>query len=361
VRLLMTLTVLALLPACSTSFFIKDINAYKPEPLNDTTVMPDQQYLRQVEAIPRVVLLSMNENPDANIDNQEFQRQAKESLNFAVLKKVNFVSDAAHEASLREAVRSGQALKEDIDADFLMVSKITSIKFDSQYKESNKEVDGSIYIAGHCDNNTMVSLELTAYKMPSMIKVSSTTLTSTMGKQVAAKGKNNLRVVKKTNTEMANLFLDAIDNKSKSAEKCEYSDEMKKQDAKAATLKTVSVDTSQLVPSTELSKLVSNMVSPVGYILDKRSNGEKTIFKISLGHKQGLEPKVDMAIVKLHEPADAQNFEMNLDKLKIGSGEVSNILSANESWMVVEDEKVAHMISKGDIVKVQYTFSPWKP
>jgi len=110
-----------------------------------------------------------------------------------------------------------------------------------------------------------------------------------------------------------------------------------------------------------LNKTVSNafdsikrFFAPKGYIYEVRKDGDDIIAKITLGKNQGMKEGMKLNIYDLKK--DPLTGE--IEKYKIGEGEVSNIIFENSCWITVDmdDDK---QLKTGDMVEPDFDTSFW--
>jgi hypothetical protein len=94
--------------------------------------------------------------------------------------------------------------------------------------------------------------------------------------------------------------------------------------------------------------------APKGYIYEVRKNGGDLIAKITLGKNQGMREglKLDIYTVK-KDPVTGE-----IEKYKIGEGEVSNIIFDNSCWIKVDLEDNARL-EIGDVARPNFETSFW--
>ncbi|GAB6075059.1 hypothetical protein [Nautilia lithotrophica] len=110
-----------------------------------------------------------------------------------------------------------------------------------------------------------------------------------------------------------------------------------------------------------LNKTISNaynsikkFFAPKGYIYEVRKNGDDLIAKITLGANQGMYEGLKLNIYDLKkDPVTGE-----IEKYKIGEGEVSNIIFGNSCWITIDldDNK---QLKIGDMVEPNFDTSFW--
>jgi len=91
-----------------------------------------------------------------------------------------------------------------------------------------------------------------------------------------------------------------------------------------------------------------------GYILDKKSDGKKVVFKIGLGKKGGIEHGQKVNIFTKQKDKNELTGEVSIEEIEMGKGVVTNIITTNNAWILVKDKAIADQIKIGDYVTVAF-------
>ncbi len=100
---------------------------------------------------------------------------------------------------------------------------------------------------------------------------------------------------------------------------------------------------------------LKNYFSKKGYVLEKRSKGNKSIYKINLGTEDGLKTGDVCEIYTINRTLNAITGEESAEELLLGEGKVSNQIGANYGWLIVEDADMQSPVRLGDYVKAKYS------
>lgn len=100
-----------------------------------------------------------------------------------------------------------------------------------------------------------------------------------------------------------------------------------------------------------------NVFAPKGYVIGRRTNGKKTIFKISMGASQGVVPFAPIVIASERTTVNPITNKETLELIDVVRGKVSDVVLPAESWVVVDDEEKAKRVSLGDQVSVKHEVS----
>lgn len=112
---------------------------------------------------------------------------------------------------------------------------------------------------------------------------------------------------------------------------------------------------STAVPSGENLAELANVFAPKGYIIGRRSNAKASIFRISMGSGQGVQPGVPVVIAREQENENPISGQKTIDLIDVVVGKVSDQVMPNESWVVPDDEDKAKKVNLGDRVLVRHS------
>ncbi len=90
------------------------------------------------------------------------------------------------------------------------------------------------------------------------------------------------------------------------------------------------------------------------YIIDKRYNGKKHIFKISTGKDFRLKHGQKVKIFQKTEVINPLTDEKLIETNQLGIGVVSNIINDKSAWIIVKEKNLANKLRLGDFVTVIY-------
>lgn len=95
-----------------------------------------------------------------------------------------------------------------------------------------------------------------------------------------------------------------------------------------------------------------SLFAPKGYVLNRRDKGGKSIFRISIGSDQGLVAGNQVVIYSEQENLNPITQKVSYDKAPVVEGYVSPVVTANEAWILVNDDGKAKNVRLGDRVEV---------
>jgi len=103
---------------------------------------------------------------------------------------------------------------------------------------------------------------------------------------------------------------------------------------------------------------ILNELSPRGYISDKRVKDKRTIFRALISRQSGAKPGDDVEVFTLKSNTDPLTKRTLVEEEKVADGTVSNIVGQESSWIIVDKEREAAAVRRGDIVRVKHK-RPW--
>lgn len=98
---------------------------------------------------------------------------------------------------------------------------------------------------------------------------------------------------------------------------------------------------------------LQNLFSQKGFVVDKRTNKKnKTIFQVSLGKQDGLEPGSKIEIYTRFLMENQLTKDVRAEERKVADGKVTDFIGDDSAWIVINDEIEAERVKLGDHVKV---------
>jgi len=112
----------------------------------------------------------------------------------------------------------------------------------------------------------------------------------------------------------------------------------------ARTNNNILIKNSARVAIKSISVDLKNFFAEKGYILEQKTDGEKDIVKTTLGKKSGAK-----------EGEEIEFYAINESESKfIGKGKISNQITNNNSWVIVEKLNDGVELKSGDFIKIKY-------
>jgi hypothetical protein len=100
---------------------------------------------------------------------------------------------------------------------------------------------------------------------------------------------------------------------------------------------------------------LKNYFAKKGYVLEKRSKNDETIYKINLGTEDGLKTGDTCQIYTISRTVNAITQEETTEELLLGEGTVSNQIGTNYSWLIIEDADMQSPVRLGDYIKLKHS------
>lgn len=321
---LLTIVVSSALVSGCFSTTIKNPDQYKTVPMEKASIYPTKI---QLENRPYKVVVF-------NLDDKgvRLAKQANVGVGISreISKHINKSNAGTVDRSLfMELKNSLDAHKENYknstQVDYAVIGQVTVAKYTSTYSKatSSKDKNGKVYVTEpSCRYGALVQGSVSIYDVTTMRLAHSFAISGGAGKSESVARNRSCRHLSQT---------EIIGH------------------VKAAGLKAAKREDVQL----------KNFFRPKGYVLERRTNGDENIFRISIGKSSGVVADQDAVFYTINEDKQPAAGKPSQTQNKMGGGTVSDKVSAKESWIVVKDKKVASKIKLGDIVKVVYAKGFW--
>lgn len=315
-KILSILAVLSFISACSSTS-IKNIDEYTVKPMLKSDVLPTESELKSrpynvavFEIEDEAVELAKNSDVGASI--------AGEVSKFVNKSNARTV---ASDAGLLTAINSNQKTYPASNIDYAIVGQVSVANYKKVFTPSStyKDKNGKIHIVEpSCDHSALVQGRLDFYNVKDM------SLMNTL--DISGGANQSLRLKVNQASYCRQLSSEEIRGLVRSA------------GTKAARREDVNIE---------------NVFSPKGYVLERRTNGEKSIIKISLGQNNGVEESQKAEIFSVVQNKNPITNKMDLVQNKIAEGKVSDKVFRNYAWIIMDDEQ-ASSIKVGDVVKLSF-------
>ena len=103
-----------------------------------------------------------------------------------------------------------------------------------------------------------------------------------------------------------------------------------------------------------MSYKVKNFFAKMGYVLEKRSLKDKSIFKINLGSSDGIKQGDKFEIISKYSVNNNLTGATDVEKRIIATGKISDKIDPKTCWIIIDDKNDADLIRLGDTVKFKY-------
>jgi len=231
-------------------------------------------------------------------------KELSENRNVRILKRVSSSTDIKEEI---KAAEIGKGVGGDVgQADYLLTGKISNSTYSNNFKEATTYTDDkgkTHHTPPKINYKACVQGTLKVFALPSLKEVES----------------------------------GSFDECSSSSEEARSPSDAKPSNG------TLERSAGQEAMDSVAYKLKS-FFSPKAYIKAMKKNGDDIILKVSVGKKQGAKEGDEVKIFKMTDDGPVQ----------IGTGEVSNKITNNNSWITVDELEDGEKIKKGYYVKITY-------
>lgn len=329
------LAIILLLASCAPT--IKNFDDYQKQFLAKTEFMPTKENLEN--APPKIVVFALDENDNQvanqaqlgnSIANNIENILAKNRLAELVDRKA--ATKLQKEIALSEMKKTG-SYKGPKVSDYAVSGTISNAGFTSKYSSGGiyyTKQTGLVTTPPNYKYSSDVAGNLKIYELPSLAVVDTIEFSG-----------------KKTRTEnvqqAGGVSLGALQVGGEKVKGADRDDSLVRKAGEDA-IDNIIID-------------IKNAFAKKGYILEKRSYGNKSVFKINLGSLDGLKHGDKFEIVGQYQSQNAITDEMEAERRIIAQGTVTDRIDPKTAWIVVDDNKKADVIRLGDMIKLKYNKS----
>ncbi|MFC1659527.1 hypothetical protein ACFL0U_03110 [Pseudomonadota bacterium] len=250
----------------------------------------------------------------------------------------NAASKMKKEIELAEINRTSGTYKGPLIADYAVSGSISSASFSSQFKEESigyNVITNEYYkIPAKFKYKANVNGNLKIYEMPSINVV----------KTLSFNG--NESSVEDAPTKTQSSFFG-------------FSKEREVLGGKSMDSGLVNEAGREAIDSIKVD--LKNFFARRGYILEKRILKKNSIFKINLGHADGLKQGDKLVVMQKREDKIAITGQSEVLEVDLSEGVVSNIINSSSAWIIIKDKNAVNIIRLGDSVKMKYKKGFFKP
>lgn len=337
--ILKNLTLVLILASCITSTScapkIKNFDKYQKQFLSKTEFMPSKEALKSKQ--PKIVVFTLDENDNKiatqshlgnSIANNIENILAKNRLAELVDRKAN--KKLKKEITLSEMKKTG-SYKGPIVADYAISGTISNAGFISKYSTGktyfNPKNAQMVSIPPKYKYSSDVAGNIKIYELPAL------TVIETI--EFAGKRSRSENVQQKGGFSMGGIQIGG--EKSKGASRDDSLVRKAGEDA---------------VDNIKIS--LKNAFAKKGYILEKRTLNKKTIFKITLGSRDGIKIGDKFEITGQYEVENPITNQIDIERRIIASGVVSDKINAKTAWVLIKNKDHIGSIRLGDSLQIKY-------
>lgn len=318
-----------LFTGCSAGLNLRD---YSKAPLPKTENMPSKGLMQGHQA--KVIMMPLDNDgiqvaENARLGNSMISKVNAELAEGKSVKIVKRVKKSNYSQLLAKEVAASELSKElGIDvgqADFIISGQISNATYEHTFteayyykcKDSNGNV-GKCYAPASMSYKSCVEGDIKVFKLPTLDEAFSKpfdqcTHTSTQVRSASDVVKENNGLVRKAGLEAA--------------------------DTATYPLK--------------------NFFATKGYIYEKRTKGDDKILKTTLGLKNGAVKGESVNIYSVVDDSNSLTDKTTKETIKIGEGTISDQITPNSSWVIVDKMFNGYTPKAGDYVKILQKESIW--
>jgi len=315
------IVVVILLSAACSGTTIKNISDFTPRPMAKSNVMPSESELENrpykvvvFDIIDDKVELAKQSQVGASVSGELVTQINKSN---AVMIKKDGLSD------LKAAIENNASdYNNNSVADFAVTGNISIANYSKKYHklETHKDKKGKIHVTEpYCKYETLVAGNIHIHDMKSMKLVKTIPVSGGASRKIETAGRRIRSCNDLSTTEISSLV--------RSAGK------------KAARREDV---------------VFQNYFRPNGYVLEHRTNGKSSIFKVTVGQTNGLAKGQKAEFFTVNKNKNPITGKLIMIQNKVGEGAVTNKVREKSAWIIVDDEETASRIRLGDVVKITF-------
>lgn len=204
-------------------------------------------------------------------------------------------------------------------ADIAVMSTVKSstLTYEFTEKEEWKNKKGEwVEDPAHCDFDAKTTITVKAFHLPDMTPVGTWDFVGTQGSK----------------TETTNS-------------RCPISDAAAMSLAKEATADAIKRNVHQLLTP----------LAPDFYILERRDAEGGSVFRTNLGTTKGARKGAMVKIYKIEKVAATEYTKEQVNKVFLGEGEITEDVSADASYVYVDDKQIIDQIRRGHVVQMAHS------
>lgn len=299
---------------CATTV---DLSKFHDADLKEAAILPSKDQLTQQRA--KIVVLDADEGYLTEIENTHlgdvFSTTIEKEISAANAEVVdrNMANKLKDELKLAENGGAGSYSGPAI-AEFAIRSKVTTAQYGVTYIETSswKDSEGKVHVnPAHYNHTAQVVGNISLYELPSLRLVTTINLQGNASTSEPRKGNNQIIG--------ASLL-------------------------RSAAASAISKQAHQL----------KNLFAPKGYVVERRTDGDISIFRVMMGQNQGVKPEDKVVIYSLRKKMNALTGLEQMDEIPVSQAVTSDQVNNTDAWIVPDDKKTAEKIRLGDFVKVKY-------
>lgn len=326
---LLSLGAIALLTGCGSSI---NLAKFKPSPLQKCENMPSKEKMMS-NKLPKVIIMDIDNNNIDVANNAKLGKSIATSINTGLssAKSVNVlkrIKTTSYDKMLSKEIKAAELAKEigsDVgQADYLITGKLSTASYDYNFAE------GYYYYVKTKQGTRRV------YQPPVI--------------RYKACSNGNIKIFSLPDLNQAESI--AFDECSSTSHEARSPRDAKtRNDGLVRRSGEEAADTAQYP--------LKNFFAKKGYIFEMRKDGEDKIVKTTLGVKSGAKQGESVDIYAIENVFNPLTEQTSKETVKIGSGTISDKITATSSWIKIDEVQEGKSIKAGHFIKIKYAESIW--
>ncbi len=311
---------LSFLTGCA-SYKIENFDAYSPSTMLEADVMPSMEELKNKKT--KIVVFTAD---DSNID---LAKSAKAGFSISTSLEKHLSETGAEivdrniakklKSEIKLAEVKGKSTYEGPSiADYAITGNVSAANIGSKFYERSQYTDkkGKVYVTpARCKYTAQVTANLKVYKLPGLAFSKSVSIDDTVSVSEETRNSN-----------------------------CPYSLNAQQSLVRQAAAAAVKDSRTEF----------QNYFAPKAYVIERRINEDKNIFKLSRGTDAGFKTGSSVKFYNLEVNRNPLTQEVNAEESSVVEGSVSDKVGKKHAWVIVDEVEKAGKIRLGDYVKVTY-------
>lgn len=308
------------LASCATT--IKNFDMYEKAPILNTEFMPSKSDFEK--KVPSVVIFDFTTS-DQNAIKINANKFVEDYISELLIKnKMAEVQDRKNLKKLQDEIKLSElygSKKSEIKAvDYAIDGSITNLTFDSEFIGPSYNTEGDLVRRAGYEYTSTIQGFIKIYEVPSLKVVDTISFSGSAYKYEEAAG---MKIWKIRTIDPAKSF----------------DQELIKEATRSAMARN--------------NYKIKSFFAKSGFILEKRTLKDKTIFLISIGYEDGIRQDDRIDIYQRYSTLNPITGEEAVSTKLIATGKVADKTEEKFTWIVVDGKK-ASTIKLGDIAKVNY-------
>ena len=315
-----------LLVSCA-SVQLDDPSILPKAPLPPAAVMPSKNEVNYAKY--KVVIFSPNNSANALARSANVGNSIAAALEIQIAEGGSDIVDRTIANVLEEEIRLAEMRGRSEYhgpniADFAITGTVTETKIKSSFskEERRKLEDGSYSVSpASCTHVAQIEANLRVYSLPEIKYVKSFSI------------KRSKKLSQETNNS-----------------RCPLAQAEREGLVRAAATRAVNVQ----------REVIKNYFARKAYVLERRLDKRRNLFKLSAGEIVGLKPNLKVVFYQVRRSRNGITGEVVHEVHSVAEGQVSTLVGPNYAWVYVDDEEDATKIRMGDYAKANHSVSGFK-